>query len=1203
MSTIIVFDVPEQQRQDVLQDQQKPEIAKILGREHVNILEIQSPEIVNTGMSAILAKTVLLFHIPIVESVKSNAFGITLQLNYDIHALTDKKYKIAIGANTPFKMIGLKLKNRFIPNDLLIDELIRHKLDFVDGNYDGYMPYRNTNYFRIPILEREFERSTSSDTNIIFKNEQHANEIFGAIIKDIEIKYNYYGQTSPLVGLLARLTYLGLPKPISLISVKETKKKEIKKQEGDILVQLLGFQPHNTNPENIAHLLKLHNVKHIYDSLSSQKLTSTAAKALLLKRKQILDSQALLVKKSKEFRHERFETSELMNLAKLKYPNKKFSQLTSKELELLTKLRAPKNEQVEQIVKELSDAFDSMDPIKATKNVVKKHGTDIKKICKHLQEKVERITNSRNHDINLNEIDEYIKSEFCKETKPDAAEYYCDLCGQLISYAADEGEDFNQEVYQATGEVDPLREFIYHEVSYLIRSYLRFKSDIKVQTLIDSFAMSMYSEISNIEIKIKQIQTNITDDIKDLISVHIACYAFAMMSHFIATNYGKVTFAQRLNNPKQEQQQESIVEKSEQNDDDSIIERPKAEQKEEKEEKEEKKKEEKQKQEKKKGKKTIKGGEDQKEIKLRLQNILQNAYYLILMSKGVVMRRLSNINRDKVKQMLMAAYKWTISLKMYKTDTVGVELTIDHLKSNMFFIYMCYPYSLAGIKLPAIDLKSKDPFKELEPIDLTKWVKSGNDMFDKYTYGSYTLIFDYLEAYKTLSVPRSQALLAVDQKYEELLTLQKRLAKTSRFIYLCKPYQLLIKTVLHVSPNAYHCNYSRWTYFNEQGQLRKFDKFLMSNKKTYTIKELKELDWKTRKTIEFVDHYCSDAGKSKRDIKPNHKVDLDEVFLTIGKSKGFYEYFANKCPEGEVHEMIDGACKKCKLKANSQDPAYFKKYIHLFDKYLKAREDSLNDLIQEMLNSGSEIKDKQKGKEDKHEKGKEKEKEGKKYKYDEAEILGWSRITKRPFGALMNIGFSEGIHYDSLMKEKVNPAYNATEAQHKGRLLKLHSHLSTLRSDYNAIRTMEIFDSLPSEYKAIINTDKSKLKLPELDDNIDRDYRVCKLTQSYKITCNFVLNAIAKIIKIVNDHSPKLALAMTDTILGREKTMSKPSPFKIKVEKGDYNSSGSEASEAGTPVSADNISFSEDEERPQGDEFSLENTAITDLNNNDDSDD
>lgn len=1201
MSTITVFDVPEQQRQDVLQDQQKPEIAKALGRDHINILEIQSPEIVNSGMSAILAKTVLLFHIPIVETVKSNAFGITLQLNYDVHAQTNqsaqKNYTTAIGANTPFKLIGVRMKRRFIPNDLKIDELVAHKLDFIDGNYDGFLPHRNTNYFRIPILEREHQRSGEESQEIYFKNEQQAIETFNTIIRTIEIKYSYYNQTSPLVGLIARLAYLTLPKPIE-IQQQKSSKAELGKQELDMVTELLGFKPYNTNPENIVHLLKLFNVKRIYDQVLSKKLTSAAVKSLLLGRKQYLQVQLTLSKKAREVRHEKFEESELMNLAKFKFPNKRFKQLTIKEIDLLKRLRGPKNEEVESIVKELSEAFESIEPAKAVRSIVKKHGTDIKKICEHLQRKIEMVTDN---SAELNIIDEEIKSEFCREAKPDAAEYYCDLCGQLISYAADEGEDFAQEAYQAAGEEDPLREFIYHEVSYLIRSYLRFKSDIKIQTLIDSFSLSMYSEISGIEMKIKQIQTNITDDIKDLISIHIACYTFAMMSHFILTNYGKVTFAQRLTEAKTDT--ESIIEKTEPTEnDESIIEKNDDGKTKEKLEKIEKKIE--KTKEKTKLKKAKIGGEsDQKELKVRLQNILKNAYYLILMSKGMTLRRLTNINREKVKQMLMVAYKWTISLKMYKTETTGVELTLDHLKSNMFFMYMLYPYNLIGARVPAVDLKSKDPFKELEPIEFTKWVKSGNDMFDQYTYKSYTMVFDYLDAYKTLSVPRSAALIAVDQKYEELAILHKRLAKISRFIYLCKPYQLLIKTVLHVSPNAYHCDYSRWTYYDESGQLRKFDKYLMSNKKTYTTKELKELDWKTRKSIEFVDHYCSDAKAAKSQIKPNKKVDLDDVFLTIGKSKGFYEYFANKCPEGEVHDVIQGACKKCKLKIGSQDKDYFKKYIHIFDKYLKTRENNLNDLLQEMLDSGTDDKGNENEKKDKKDK-KEKEKHDKKYKYDEAEILGWSRLTKRPFGAIMNIGFSEGLHYDSIMKEKVNPAYNATEIQHKNRLPKLYSHLCTLKSDYNAIRTMEILDTIPDTYKVIIGS-KTKLKLPDLSilGDIDREYRACKLNQSYKLTCNFVLNAIAKIIKIVNGVEPLLALSMTDMILDREKTMSKPSPFKIKVEKGEYSSSSSENSDIGTPVSGDNISLSEDEERPAGDEFSLENTAITDLNNGDDDDD
>lgn len=1190
MTSITVFDVPEQQRQDVIQDQQKPEIAKVLGRDHVNILEIQSPEIISSGMSSILAKTVLLFHIPIVELLKSNSFGVSLQLNYNIHAIVNlKNHKIAIGANTPFKMIGVKIKRRFIPNDLKIDELVKHELDFIDGNYDGFMPYRNTNYFRVPILERNFERSTD-EQEIFFKNEQHAIEVFNQLIRLIDIKYHYYGQTSPIVGLLAKLTYLSLPDPIHKLSLSKTNQTQLKicqtKAELDLITELLGFTPHNINPENLVHLLKLHNVKRIYDQAQSKKLTSAAIKALLLERKQTLASQAALVKKAKEVRHEKFENSELMNLAKFKFPSKKFNQLTIKEIELLKRFQGPKNEEVELIVAELSEAFDSIEPVRSVRQIVKKHGSNIKKICEHLRRKIELITN------NTENVDEQIKTEFCQETKPDAAEYYCDLCGQLISYAADEGEDFNQEIYQASNEVDPLREFIYHEVAYLIKSYLRFKSDIKIQSLIDSFALSMYGEISNIETKIKQIQTNITDDIKDLISIHVACYTFAMMSHFILANYGKVTFAQRLTTP------ESIVIKSETNvetkvetkvepdadantkvededDSESIIEKPKKS---------------------KPSKAKVVGG-DGKETKLRLQNILKNAYYLILMSKGMTLRRLSNINREKVKLMLMNAYKWTISLKMYKTETTEVELTLDTLKSNMYFVYMCYPFVLSGAKLPKIDLSQSimlENLKELQPVEFAKWYKSGVDMIDEYTYKSYTHIFDYLDAYKTLSVPRSQAHLAADQKYEEISILHKRISKISRFIYLCKPYQTLIKAVLYVSPNAYYCDYSRWTYYNEQGQLRKFDKFLMSDKKTYTTAELKALDWKTRKSINFIDHYCSDAGAAKSQIKPNKKVDLDEVFLTIGKSKGFYEYFANKCPEGEVHEMADGICKKCKLKPNTQDQSYFKKYIHLFDKYLKTREDNLNDHLQAMLKSEPE-----------HTKSSKPDKHGK-YKYDEAEILGWSRLTKRPLLALMNLGFSEGINYDNIMKEKVNPAYNADESKQKNRLPKLYSHLCTLRSDYNAIRTMEILDTIPQEYKVIIGT-KTKLKLPDLAElvgDVDREYRACKLTQSYKITCNFVLNAIAKIIKIVNGVEPKLAVAMTDIILGRERTMSKPSPFKIKVDnKGEYSSSSSNESEAGSPISGDNISFSEDEERPAGDEFSLENTAITDLNNDDDSDD
>jgi hypothetical protein len=951
-------------------------------------------------------------------------------------------------------------------------------------------------------------------------------------------------------------------------------------------VELLGFTPLNTNPDNLTHLLRYQNVDRIYDRALSGKLTSANIKSLILERKQVLANAVKLREHNKVAIHERFEQSELMNLAKIKYPNKSFNSLTQKELSLLANARvsSQKNTDQELLIAKLSEAFDSIEPTKAVKKIARENQTLIKKLCPHLQRKVDLIIEGRD----IAEVDEQIKDEFCHETKLDAAEYYCDECGQILAYVTDE-----EEVYtESQPETDQLYEYIYHEVGYLIRSYLRFKMDIKVQVLIDSFTAAMHGEISNIEAKLKQIQTNITDDLKDLINIHIAVYTFAMMSHFILTNYGKVTFAQRLTidtKPKSaiivkdendaEKIVESDAEKIVESDAEKIVESDSA--------KEKTKLKPRQKTKakvriSKSGGRVNTSGDDQKELKLRLQNILKNAYYLIIMTKGMLLRRVSTINSEKIKQMLMMAYKWVINLKMYKTETETVDME-SQLKSNMVYSYMIYPYVLAGKKPPNIDITSKDPFGEIKPVEFTAWPKSGNDIYDQYTYKSYAVIFDYLDAYKNFSVPRSPALIAVDQKCQELRQLHKRLAKGPRFIYMCRPYQFLVKDVLYAHPDAYKSNYNRSIFYNDNGQLRKYDKYLMSNKKTYTIKELKELDWKTRKSIDFVD-WCSD--QPRRSIKPT-KVNLDEVFESIGKSKGFYEYYTNKCPEGEVHEFKEGICTKCKLKSGEQDTAYFKKYIGTFNKYLKIREQHLSTIISEMLYSSKESKQKDKG-----------EQKGK-FKYDEASILEWSRFVKRPFGALMNLGFSEGQQYDNILKEKINPAYSATEQQNKNRLPKLHSHLSTLMADYNAIRTFEILDTLPLAYKSIV---KQKIKLPDLFDaigDIDKDFRACKLKQTYKISCNFVLSTIAKIIKIVNGFEPKLAIAMTDILLDREKTMSKPSPFKIKVEKGEYSSS-TEASEAGTPVSE--ITVSEDEERIQGDEYSLENTGIVDVNDGNDDD-
>jgi hypothetical protein len=297
-------------------------------------------------------------------------------------------------------------------------------------------------------------------------------------------------------------------------------------------VELLGFEPHNLNPDNLIHLLRYHNVLNIYDQARLGKLTAANLKSALIQRKQILASKAKLQQHIKQVIHERFEHSELVNLAKFRYPNKPFDKLTQKELSLLTAIKKTQNGEQEKLIAELSDAFESIEPIKAVKKLARANESIVKKLCPHLQRKIDFIIDGRD----LGEIDEQIKEEFCHETKMDAAEYYCDECGQLIAYAVDEGDAYTE----SSPETDQIYSYIYHEVGYLLKSYLRFKMDIKIQLLIESFASAMHSEISNIEAKLKQIQTNITDDLKDLINIHIAIYTFAMMSHFILTNYGKL---------------------------------------------------------------------------------------------------------------------------------------------------------------------------------------------------------------------------------------------------------------------------------------------------------------------------------------------------------------------------------------------------------------------------------------------------------------------------------------------------------------------------------------------------------------------------------------------------------------------------------------------------------------------------------------
>lgn len=689
-------------------------------------------------------------------------------------------------------------------------------------------------------------------------------------------------------------------------------------------------------------------------------------------------------------------------------------------------------------------------------------------------------------------------------------DYYCNICGEQVYVKfTEESIQFVEGRLVSSGpEYDPLDDLIYQEVAKIVRGSVRFRILRDIKPVIRSITSVLRPEIGRIDTRLTKIRTNIGDDIRDLITLYIVVYTYALLSHMIFINYGEITFAQR---PKYKTKNavggyisdDSDIENSTTNNytsdntitdgyisdvensatdgyisDDSDMNNIK----------------------------TLKnrlrtapqeGGAKNGTNKARLQNIISNAYYLIINTRIGLLKRIKTIKINEIRSLLVTAYKWVISLQIIGAESEYPSLSgskqdiSKNLADNPMFIYvwrirnMIHKTNIADLKsilgrsldtiekeisekglfetTPLIDEKSFDNKQMQEEIGYNK-------MISDYLYKSYSNTTKYFSGniFKEYAVPPSAALIDYYQSWDEVDQMQ----------HIIQYYNLIAKASPIYIPNYYKYG----NRFENDASLMKIDlaRIYRKNgtphswsiyvfapkkgggkKKELTIKQINEMlsnGDDIHKNYVLIDKKDPITGEYLSKIK-DYSKEIKSNMSKIERRDNFFKYFQNRCPISGLHEFNKSSmCIKCKLVAignwiNSDDGTkYYNKFLNVLEKQIKETNSIIKESVEEI----------EKYEHSKSEFNPFKDIKAPSFQLNEARLLDVSRKIKVPYNILVNIGLTEGVKFDKIKSGEINPS--KTEASKDKNLLKKERNEEIKENNIDMARILK----LDSYYNNII---------------------------------------------------------------------------------------------------------------------------------------
>lgn len=810
-------------------------------------------------------------------------------------------------------------------------------------------------------------------------------------------------------------------------------------------------------------------------------------------------------------------------------------------------------------------------------------------ICPHVIAKVKKILKPTKNEIQKSGIiREYLINKFSLPVNVDG--YFCRICGELLADADDEevSKYIAGKRVSFVMEIDRLKTQIWKEVAHIMTVYVKFKNAVNIKNLITSVTDTLRPELGTIEFNLSKIKTNSKDSIKELMSIYTSIYTMALVVNMIMKNYGQITFSmrpskgggrknksrskkKRKKSSKRRKKQSPIMESSGSDADDDESEYIMHDNSNTSKESDDK---------------LHKGGNMEKS-QMRLKNIINNALFIILLSKNVTINNVTSMSNDSIKPILIKAYKWVTSLKQGSTQEKNVnERENIVFQKDKIYKYVVYVLDLVnhysknssknktysvkdvlGRSWPTIESEFKDKSIYETATIPPLWE---NTEFSKYKYESFKFLMEYvkLKLYDENAVPYSLALAEHDDKYNFLHKLEQKIHNDYKTSILRPFNDIAVHENFMLKFNDFRPKCIKIDkIYDNSGIKHKFDIYIYQKGDSKGLlsgpkKELKKkdiLEWfkniDSKKTDDFkhwfiVDERCSVC---KTLLSNTKNVSIERELNKRNAIIVFYKYYENICPKGELHNFIiseqkkkEDACSKCELTRkmfDSLDTSYYKKFLSIYEKMQNEKRKLEKNDVSKLCSTTKEI---------------EPIKKFPVWQINNAPILELSRTFKIKYNIWINIGLTINSNYKLIENEKINPSSNASDRSLVLRNIQLFSYYLQIVKIYYLIKNYTIIEHLPYDLKQILSKNKiSNLnkKLIDVDKDIPLKYYYYKKNATPIIVSNFLLYSISNTILTIHKSMKKNNINVTDelilyiikSIIDDEKLLSKPDLTKFKA--------------------------------------------------------
>ena len=600
-------------------------------------------------------------------------------------------------------------------------------------------------------------------------------------------------------------------------------------------------------------------------------------------------------------------------------------------------------------------------------------------------------------------------------------------------------------------------------------------------------------------------------------------------------------------------------------------------------------------------------GGEQKIKQSVLQNIINNALYLILKTKNISINNTLSLSHDSIKPILLKAYKWVKSLelsntkeqindeKSAKSNNLSKEYQMkynNHIYEYLVYVRDMYEYyknpdvlvfskknpksvsseysikTILGRDWPEIEKGFKDNISIYQDVIIPDlWSQSSSEL-SKYKYESFKNFIEYikLKLYNENTIPMNHKLQEHIDKYKFLKDMENKFFNEQK-IQRNRPFNnIILNEDLSVTMNDFRPSkiYIE-NYYDNNGIPHKFNIFVYQSinnkgiyigpKKEYTNKDIiSMLQTDIKKTNIFkytfiVDKRCSVCNVLQSNVK---NKTIEKSLKNISDIKDFYLYYENRCPKGELHNFIinvkENKCNKCGITENlfdTKNKEFYNKYIKIYEKEIIEKNKLERNNISSLF-----IK-----------KSNKTETPIKKYPewvINNASLLTLSKQFNIKYNILINLGLSSGVMYKLIEKERINPSATATPDMICSRNIYLYGYYLDIIHKYYLIKNYEIASFIPYTLKLILEKNKIRelnKKLPDLDKTILIKYDYYKFTLSNKYLSNFLLYIISNTLLTIYNNLKKnqvvvaneLVLYIINEIIANDKMLSLPDITKFVI--------------------------------------------------------